>query len=401
VTTRLRAIRAPAARMAGLLRAAWDAGDAILPVDPRAPDAAVRALLELARPATVTDVDATGGSRTDDLPDPSPVDDDLALVIATSGSTAGPKAVELPHPAVAASTVAGAERLGCAPGDRWTLALPTHHVAGLQVILRAWHLGTDPVPIDDLTDLGGVAAEHVALVPTQLARLLDARIEVARFRTILLGGAPVGADLLARAAAAGARVTRSYGMTETGGGCVYDGVPLSGVELDLRDDGRIRVRGSVRFRRYRGDADATDAAIDADGWFTTGDLGRFDDGRLTVLGRADDVIVSGGENVPVAVVAATLLSHAGVADVAVVGRPDADWGERVVAVVVPRDASAAPGLAELREHVGHTQPVAFAPRELVLVDALPRDAMGKVTSASLREVVSRAAESPGDQPRRV
>jgi o-succinylbenzoate---CoA ligase len=176
-------------------------------------------------------------------------------------------------------------------------------------------------------------------------------------------------------------------MTETGGGCVYDGLPLDGVECAIDDEGRVRLRGPMRFRRYRCDEAATRAAIDADGWFTTGDLGRLDEGRLTVLGRADDVVVSGGENVPAAAVAALLRGHPGVEDAAVTGVADPDWGERVVAVVVPRDATAPPELASLRAHVHARMPASWAPRQLVLVDGLPRDAMGKVTRTSLRSVV--------------
>jgi o-succinylbenzoate---CoA ligase len=214
-------------------------------------------------------------------------------------------------------------------------------------------------------------------VPTQLGRLLDAGVDVARFRTILLGGARPDAMLLGRAVMAGARVVVSYGMSETCGGCVYDGIPFDGVDLDLADDGRIRLRGPVLATAYR-DTDGDRPIAGDDGWFTTSDLGELVDGRLQVLGRADDVVISGGENVPVAAVAGRLRDHPGVADAVVTGRPDPEWGEVVVAVVVPRDPAAPPTLDELRAAVRGTYPAAFAPRHLVVVEALPRDGMGKI-----------------------
>jgi o-succinylbenzoate---CoA ligase len=178
--------------------------------------------------------------------------------------------------------------------------------------------------------------------------------------------------------------------------------------------GRIRLRGPALFRAYRGGADATTTAaratgaagtaggpldargtagpLDADGWFTTSDVGRWDGQRLEVLGRADDVVLSGGENVPAGAVAATLRSHAAVRDAAVVGRPDPQWGEVAVAVVVPADPAAPPTLDALRAHVRASHPPAHAPRTVVLVPALPRDAMGKLPTATLRHLV----EEPGD-----
>ncbi len=209
---------------------------------------------------------------------------------------------------------------------------------------------------------------------------------MSRFERVLLGGAAAAPELLDRARAAGAEVVVSYGMSETCGGCVYDGRPLDGVEVELRD-GRIRVRGEVLFAGYRGEA--PDPAVDDDGWFTTGDLGGFDeDGTLRVLGRADDVIISGGENVPVAAVEDVLRRAPGVAEVAVAGRPDLEWGQVVVAVVVPTEPSASPSRETLRTHVRATHPAAWAPREVLVVEALPRDAMGKVGRAALDQLVT-------------
>jgi o-succinylbenzoate---CoA ligase len=375
VTAQLIPLRLPATEMVSALDEVWAAGDAALPLPVDGPDAEVERITAAIGP----------GSR--------PVPEGTALVVATSGSTGDPKGVVLGHDALRASTEASLARLGCVPGDRWLLALPVHHVAGLQVLARARALGTPPV-LPEGGDVGAIVAaeaNHVSLVPTQLARLLDAGADISRFRSILLGGARPDAGLLGRAVLAGARVVVSYGMTETCGGCVYDGVPLEGVEVEVEGSGpaggRVRVRGQVLCSGYR-TADADRPAADGEGWFTTGDLGRLVDGRLEVLGRADDVVISGGENVPAAAVAARLREHPGVADAAVTGRPDPEWGEAVVAVVVPRDPARPPALDELREHVRAIQPPAFAPRHLVVVAALPRDAMGKVPMAALRRLAA-------------
>jgi o-succinylbenzoate---CoA ligase len=359
------------------LRRALDGGPAILPVDPRLPLQARNRLLAALRPD-------------------EPVDPDVALVIATSGSTGAPKGVELTAAALQASAKASLARIGAQPGDRWLCCMPTHHIAGIQVLVRALVLGTDPLILDrfDVTAVTETEATHVSLVPTMLLRLLDAGVDVARFRCILLGGADAPPRLLDRARAAGARIITTYGMTETAGGCVYDGRPLDGVEVTLSrceedrnqrdpragESGRIRIRGPVLCRRYRARPDL-DAEAFHDGWFATHDLGRWaPDGRLEVLSRIDDVIVTGGENVAPAAVATLLAEHPGVAAAAVVGRPDPEWGQRVVALVVPADPRQPPALEGLRRFVAERATAAHAPRELVLVDALPLLPSGKSTA---------------------
>lgn len=389
----LRAVTAdPRAALAAFERV-WEVGEAVLPLPLDAPADHLERLLHELRPASLTHVEADGSERTRSLPDAVPVADDVALVVATTGSTGPPKGVLLTHDALAASVAASLARLACQPGDRWTLALPVHHVAGITVLLRARALGTDAEVVAQ-SELPSATADHVSLVPTQLTRLLDAGVDVARWRTILLGGAAPPPGLLARAAAAGARVVTSYGMTETCGGCVYDGVPLDDVEVAIADDGRIRVRGPVLFGGYRPDAAAAardglaTGHLDAEGWFTTADLGHLDaDGRLQVLGRADDVVVTGGENVSAPAVRAALERHPAVAEAAVVGRPDGEWGSVVVAVVVPSQRGDPPTLDELRRWVRTALPASHAPRDLRVVAALPRDGLGKVTRAALERLV--------------
>jgi o-succinylbenzoate---CoA ligase len=389
------AIRCDPEQTGPALRSIWADGNAALVLPRDAPTAVREQILTRLRPAGLLDLCGTasgpgsGPAAPTRLPsrleDPLPVAHDVALVVTTSGSTGEPKGVELTHEALAASTIASLRRLGCGQGEPWALALPTHHVAGVQVLLRSWRLGTEAQVVHDLDELAVVEARHVSLVPTQLGRLLDAGAPVGRFATILLGGAAAAPELLERARAAGANVIVSYGMSETCGGCVYDGRPLEGVEVDVTD-GRIRIRGPVVFRGYRGEP--AGISLSADGWFTTGDLGRLEQGTLQVLGRADDVIVSGGENIPVPAVEDALRDVAGVAEVAVTGRPDREWGQVVVAVVVPRDPVHPPDLEALRAGVREQHPAAWAPRVLVVVEDLPRDPMGKLSRVALSDVAT-------------
>lgn len=301
--------------------------------------------------------------------------DDVPLVVETSGSTGRPKRVELGRDAVLASVAASARRLG-ATGP-WVLALPATYVAGVQVIVRSLVAGHEPWL---LARDGWPPGEgwFVSLVPTQLGRMLDdpeAARALRRAHTVLLGGGPIDPGLRERAAAAGVRVVATYGSAETAGGCVYDGLPLDGVAVALGESGRIRIGGPTLFRGYVADADLTAATL-VDGWYLTSDAGRLDeDGLLKVVGRVDDVVVSGGVNVPAPAVAARIRAHPGVAAAEVLGVPDEDWGNRVVAFVV--SASTSVGLADLRDWVADEHPRAWAPREVVVLDAIPLLPNGK------------------------
>jgi len=309
------------------------------------------------------------------------------LVIETSGSTGRPKRVALSRAAMLASVDATHARLG-GPGQ-WVLNLPPHHVAGVQVLFRSVVAGVEPVvATDPVAAVEALTAQraYLSLVPTQLVRALrDDHVTEAltRFDTVLVGGGPLDPRVRAEAEARGVRVVQSYGMSETCGGCVYDGRPLDGVRLRIDDDGQVLVGGAVLFDGYEGDPGRT-AEVLADGWLRTADLGRItDDGRLEVLGRVDDVVISGGVNVPTPAVARMLRDHPSVEDVHVVGVPDAEWGSRVVAVVV---ADPVPPLDELRDLV---TPRSWAPRALVAVDALPLLANGKVDRLRVEEVAAR------------
>jgi o-succinylbenzoate---CoA ligase len=313
-------------------------------------------------------------------------DDPAPLCVETSGSTGRPKRVLLSRAAMRASADATHARLG-GPGQ-WLLSLPPTYVAGLQVLFRSVRAGTRPV--------GTAAAmtsdrRYLAVVPTQLVRALDDDPDGLRgFDAVLVGGARLEPGLRARALDAGVRVVATYGMSETCGGCVYDGQPLDGVRVAVDDAGRIRIGGPVVFDGYDGQPGAT-AQVRRDGWFVTSDLGRIEAGRLEVLGRVDDVVLTGGLNVPAAAVANRLRQHPAVRAVEVVGVPDDEWGQLVVAVLegnVP--------LEEARAWVGAMHPRAWAPRRVVRVEALPLLPNGKVDRLAVQDLAVTAARLERD-----
>ncbi len=316
----------------------------------------------------------------------------------TSGSTGRPKRVLLSRAALLASADATHRRL-TGPGQ-WLLALPITYVAGLQVAVRSLRAGQPPIEVvggDWRAAIEQATAErlHTSLVPTQLHRLLDdpASLEALRgVDTVLLGGGPVDLELRARAEAEGLNVVATYGSSETSGGCVYDGVPLDAVEIAIDADGRIRIGGPTLFDGYDGDPALTAETL-VDGWFVTSDLGRFTDGRLQVLGRVDDVVISGGLNVPTPAVAARLREHPAVAECHVLGVPDDEWGHRVVAFVRLVEDAAGPGgggseASMWREWVagGAGLDHRWAPRQVVVVETFPLLDNGKVDRLALRRL---------------
>lgn len=305
------------------------------------------------------------------------------LVVPTSGSTGAPVGVVLGAPALRWSAAAVNERLG-GPGS-WVLALPVTHVAGLMVLVRAVAGGTAVVRLADdwhraLSELPP-GRRYTALVPTQVRRLLaDDPSVLACFDAVLVGGAGLDPRLRTEAERVGARLVESYGMTETCGGCVHDGAPLPGVSVRLGQQGRVALAGPMLGQAYR-HADG-DAALAAQGWFTTNDVGQWHDGRLRVLGRRDDVVLTGGVSVSLARVDDLLAGHPDLADAAAVGLPDEEWGTRVVAVAVPV-VGARPTWESVRSYVAERAEPGYVPRDLVLVDDLHRPAPGKVDRAGL------------------
>ena len=408
--------RAGAGRLLDALAAALDgSGPAILPLDPSLPRARLDELIAAFAPSQI--VTSEGAEP---LPAAGAADQaagvgaDVAVVLATSGSTGVPKGAELTASALTASARAALARLGARPGERWLCGLPVHHVSGLGILVRSLLAGSEPV-LRDRIDAGAVASaapappdgpagdgpagdgpagdgpagarcSYVSLVPTQLRRLLDAGAPLTGFRAILLGGAAIPDGMLDEAAAAGARVVTTYGMTETCGGCVYDGLPLAGVQVAAGPDGRLRIAGDVLFSRYRREPELT-AAVLRDGWFVTSDLGEVGDGgTVLVRGRADDVINSGGEKVVADEVEQVLRAWDRVRDAVVVGTPDPDWGEIVTALIVPANGTPSPGLDDVRAYVRDRLPRYAAPRAVLAVAALPMLASGKPDRQQLRDI---------------
>lgn len=356
-----------------------DRGPALLPV-PADDPARTRILVDSQRPG-------------------EPIDDRVALVVSTSGSTGTPKGAMLSAEALAASAAATDTVLG-GPG-RWLLALPAHHIAGLQVILRSLRAGYEPVVVDvtrgfdpetlpaavDACRAGtsagaGRAADraYTSLVPGQLAKVLDegspAAVEaLAALDAVLLGGAAAAPELLARAADAGVRVVRTYGMSETAGGCVYDGAPLPGVRVEVDDDeGRVWLAGPQLAEGYRNAPDHP--AFARAGWFRTDDAGQVGpDGRLRISGRLDEALSVGGLTLLPQTVEDALRRHPAVVDVVVVGIPDARLGTRPVAAVTLRATATAD---ELRRHVTGVLGEHAAPARVAVLDALPVLPGGKV-----------------------
>jgi O-succinylbenzoic acid--CoA ligase len=359
-------------------------------------DAALDALPALARalsgagPALLP-VPATEGVQPKSLgvlsPGEDDADDPTALVVSTSGSTGHPKEALLPISALAASAAATHERLG-GPGT-WLLALPAHHIAGLQVLLRSVAAGTSPQVMDlrngfspngfaaatsELTSRPGAARSYTSLVPTQLTRLLDAGgaalTALASYDAVLVGGAATAPDTIRRARAAGVAVVTTYGMSETCGGCVYDGQPLSGVRWRTDASGRIELGGPVVARGYRGAPGHPAFTTDPDGvgWFRTDDAGEGgENGALRVLGRLDDVIVTGGLKVSPAVVEGALGSG--------------------------QDGSAPVLLDLVQERVSERVAAYAAPRQLLLVEEIPLIGPGKPDRSALRAQAIRAGDA--------
>ncbi|MDQ6807231.1 MAG: AMP-binding protein, partial [Actinomycetota bacterium] len=308
--------------------------------------------------------------------------DAVATVMYTSGSTAVPKRVSLTYGNWLWNALGSAVALELDAEERWLCPMPLTHVGGLSILLRSTIYGTTVV-LPGRFEVETVKRELsdperwitlVSLVPTMLARLLDAGLKhPPTLRWALLGGGPIPPALIRRARAAGVPVASTYGMTEACSQIATRGWPLAGVELQVTADGEILVRGPI----------VAPGALSPDGWLHTGDFGTLSEsGRLTVIGRQSDTIVTGGENVAPAEVEAVLLEHEGVADAAVHARPDAEWGERLVASVVLREGGEV-SPAELRRHCAARLASFKVPKSVELTDALPRTPSGKLLRGEL------------------
>jgi O-succinylbenzoic acid--CoA ligase len=345
------------------------------------------------------------GSAGEVPPDvPATVEQRVALVVETSGSTGRPKRVELSADALLANAAASESALG-GPGQ-WVLALPTHYIAGLNVLARSLAAETEPVTVggDHFTASGFVDAvsrlslpeRFTALVPAQLATLLDdaaAATALAGFAAVLVGGQATPRALLDRATAAGVRVRRSYGSSETSGGCVYDGVPIGTTTVQVVD-GEIWLGGPGLAEGYLGDPELTAERFVTDSgtrWFRTADGGSFDGGVLTVTGRRDEVLISGGVKVALAAVERVLREQPGLHDAVVVAVPDERWGEVPVAVTASTAFDAGAATAAVAAELG----APARPARVVTVPALPLLLSGKVDRLAVRALVREEGEQGG------
>ena len=330
--------------------------------------------------------------------------DDIALVISTSGSTGTPKQTMLSTDALAASSMATAMALQA--DGQWLMALPAHYIAGVQVLIRSLYAGTQPVFMDTTGSFSAArftqAAEQMtdrnrftSLVPTQLHRLLtnpepETLRVLRRFNAILLGGAPAGAGLLADAAALGLNVVTTYGMSETCGGCVYDGVPLPGVDVVV-ESGALWIAGDVLADGYLGRPELTAerfAFHSGKRWYRTDDTGSVQNGRVTVSGRLDDVIVSGGIKISAAAVGAAIEQLPEVSEAVVLGLDSPEWGSLVAAAVV---GSVDP--EKVRDIVRAALGNAAVPKVVLLLEALPLLANGKTDRMGLRRLLAAAGHT--------
>nr|WP_313774454.1 o-succinylbenzoate--CoA ligase [Mycobacterium sp.] len=322
-----------------------------------------------------------------------PIDDDIAVVVSTSGTTGNPKGAMLSAAALIAGATATQNRLG-GPG-RWLLALPAYHVAGLQVLVRSIVGGSTPVALNasfEPSELAAAVAElgtgrrYTSLVTNQLDKALSdpaAAAALAELDAVLIGGGPMPTGVREKAAAARVHVVRTYGMSETSGGCVYDGVPLDGVSVRL-DDGRVVLGGPMVASGYRNPVHPDPFA--EKGWFRTNDLGMLDDsGVLSILGRADDAVSTGGLTVLPQLVENALATHPAIADCAVFGVPDERLGQRVATAIVLTAGYRPPSLEELRAHVAATLDLTAAPRQVHIVAELPHRGIGKLDRRTLTE----------------
>ena len=354
----------------------WDSGDAAMPLDQRLPDVSRTKLLAEMNASAVINAD---GSRTI-LAHGQPVESGDALVIATSGSTGQPKGVVHTHDAILFATKTTIARLRCTADDHWLACISLAHVGGLSVVLRALHLGSRLTVSSRADQTTIMAALDDGATMTSLVSTVLQSVDISRFKTVLIGGSNAPDNLPNNAIS-------TYGLTETMGGVVYDSAPLEGVEVRLGDDSEIEIRSKSLLRCYRNGVDPKSA----DGWLRTGDLGEMSDGRLTVFGRKDDRINTGGFKVWPNVVEKSIRQLTIVTDVVVGAAPDKKWGSAVTAWVTLQPNGASLSLEVLRMHVRESLPDYCAPQKLFVIDQIPRTSLGKV---QMSELLKLASDSP-------
>jgi O-succinylbenzoic acid--CoA ligase len=297
------------------------------------------------------------------------VDKNIALVISTSGSTAESKLVAISDAALIASTNASHKYLGAVPGDSWSLLLPTTHIAGLNVLIRATALGSRV--IDNRNAINYVDADFISIVPTQLYKALtsDAKLleHLTAAEAVLVGGGPVSDKLKKEAANKHIKIVTTYGMTEMGGGCVYNQKPLDGVEVKLSSDGLIKLTGPMIASGYLSkNGELTSVGID--GWFESTDIGEVSAGFLKVNGRADEVIISGGENISLILVEEKIRELIPNQEIIAFALPDEVWGEKLCV-----GSTSNLSIEEIKKSIGSL----LSPKEVFLFEQIPTTSIGK------------------------
>ena len=302
---------------------------------------------------------------------------DISLLVATSGSTGTPKEIALTASALIASATASNNFLKATKGDTWSLLLPLTHIAGINVLVRSLQLETSPI---DLRNFVGSypKADFTSIVPTQLFNALNENSDLLKHlqgaKAVLVGGASLSNELREQGVSAGINIVTTYGMSETCGGCIYDGVALDGVAYEITADSRIKISGPVL-------ADVKKE----NGWFLTQDLGKVVDGKLQVIGRSDDVIISGGENISLSAIEAELNKNFPDIQLAAFATTDSKWGQALHIAVESRDENFKSKLSDLltKTFGSHAKP-----KSVILLDKLPQIGVGKVDRVSLAKLVS-------------
>lgn len=364
------------AEFVNTLQDIWSAGDCAFPIDQRLPH---KQKDQLVKDFYVQEIITTEGRSVLETQESTITEND-AVLFTTSGSSGTPKGVIHTHDSLRANANIVAQYFGDTSAMHWLACLPPSHVGGFGVISRAllWNCKLTTVPQFDAEQVESLARQgitHTSLVATALGR-----INSALFENILLGGAKPPPTLPSN-------VITTYGLTETMGGVVYNRTALIGVEISISADQEILIRGPVLMNRYY--QQQLSHPIDNEGWLHTGDLGSMSsDHQLSVTGRRNELIISGGENIWPEVVEAALMNHPDVSDVCVVGVDDHEWGQRVVAFIVPTNTSATHSLVEWRDFVSESLPRFMAPRQVVIMNSIPRSALGKPQRQALKETLT-------------
>ena len=302
---------------------------------------------------------------------------DISLLVATSGSTGTPKEIAITSAALIASATASNKFLKASKSNIWSLLLPLTHIAGINVLVRAMQL--ESTPLDLRNHVGAYPhADYTAIVPTQLFNALNENSDLLKHlqgaKAVLVGGASLSPELRAQGIAAGINIVMTYGMSETSGGCVYDGVALDGVAFEITSDGRIKISGPVLAEVER-----------ENGWFVTNDLGKIVDGKLQIIGRTDDVIISGGENISLKAIEEQINREFPELLVAAFSTPDNKWGQALHIAVQSQDENIKSEISEaLIKSIGNHA----KPKSVLILDKLPQIGVGKVDRIALAKLVS-------------